>query len=242
MYIIPNSEITLFVHQLTGKRRYRYASTFSSRTLTSITHLKQGIYNVYESGVPFQTGKQKYKVGNYRSILDSIAERVFDYFNRTPNTQNTQANFDSFHKTLCDDFLSAINTQRMGLGLADFTYGNAQKLINMYFKYLACYGDYASFASLFEYCHMPIDKFVLDGLRAIGVSNIKGSVKTSMKYCGKAWTTMDYTTYASLVDEYRRILRVHYSALYYDFCIWGKSSLIFSTSGTASIKIPTFYM
>ena len=237
MYIIPSRQINAFTNILSARKRCNYVESFNSRKIKCLDDIKEGIYNVYNSGVPFRPAVQKYKVGNYPQALDKIAVRVWNYFNLAPNTANTQNNFDVFHKSLCDDFLNTINPQRVNLGLADFTYGNAQKLINIFFKYLVCYSDYQLYASLFEYCHMPIDRQVLKSLRSEKVT-----ISSELKYMGKSWTSFDYFTYINLVKEYRPMLRNNYSALYYDFCVWGNSSPTFPQNGKLSTHISQFYM
>ena len=83
-------------------------------------------------------------------------------------------------------------------------YGSAQKMVNMVFKYLACYKDYATYQDCFEHCHMPIDSKILCKLKnTYSVHNIKDYFCT--KFCGgatfegKSWTKFDKTTYVDLL-------------------------------------------
>lgn len=67
---------------------------------------------------------------------------------------NTQTEFDELHKVACYDLISAFRGQ-------PFTVGQAQKWINMTFKYLHLL-DYSKVLSVYEYCHIPIDRYMLN--------------------------------------------------------------------------------
>ena len=67
---------------------------------------------------------------------------------------NTQAEFDKLHEAACYDLIEAFRGQT-------FTIGQAQKWINMTFKYLHLL-DYAEVQNVYEYCHIPIDSYMLN--------------------------------------------------------------------------------
>lgn len=67
---------------------------------------------------------------------------------------NSQAKFDELHKTACYDLISSFGGQT-------FTVGQAQKWINMTLKYLHLL-DYPSVQKVYEYCHVPIDSYILN--------------------------------------------------------------------------------
>lgn len=66
----------------------------------------------------------------------------------------TQSEFDELHKTACYDLIAAFGGQA-------FTVGQAQKWINMTFKYLHLL-DYPKVQRVYEYCHIPIDSYILN--------------------------------------------------------------------------------
>lgn len=66
---------------------------------------------------------------------------------------NSQAEFDELHQTACYDLISSFGGQI-------FTIGQAQKWINMVFKYLHLL-DYPAVQKVYEYCHIPIDSYIL---------------------------------------------------------------------------------
>lgn len=67
---------------------------------------------------------------------------------------DTQAEFDELHKTACYDLIYSFKGQL-------FTVGQAQKWINMSFKYLHLL-DYPDMQKVYEYCHIPIDNYILN--------------------------------------------------------------------------------
>jgi len=66
---------------------------------------------------------------------------------------NTQAIFDELHQAACYDLILSFRDQT-------FTVGQAQKWINMTFKYLHLL-DCPEVQRVYEYCHIPIDSYML---------------------------------------------------------------------------------
>ena len=66
----------------------------------------------------------------------------------------TQAEFDEQHQMACCSLILAFGEQK-------FTIGQAQKWINMTFKYLHLL-DYPAVQRVYEYCHIPIDSYILN--------------------------------------------------------------------------------
>lgn len=67
---------------------------------------------------------------------------------------NSQKEFDAMHKLACEDLINSFSTQL-------FTIGQAQKWINMTFKYLHLL-DYEKVNNVYEYCHIPVDSYMLN--------------------------------------------------------------------------------
>lgn len=160
-------------------------------------------------------------------LLRSIGTKIHDYFTLDPNCDNTQANFDVFHEELCKQFLDGINELRRTAGLANLTYGQAQKLINLTFKYLTTYADYETYAYLFRFCHMTIDRIVLKALsNKNSLSEFLGTnVSTRLNVANLSWTKMSKEEYYELVNEYRNILDGMLgdkTYMHLEYCIWNK--------------------
>jgi len=191
------------------------------KLISNLTDITEGVIAVYENGVPFSRQKYKNGVGAYQPVLNIISKLIYDYFNNEPNTPNTQLNFDIFHEKLCNTFLT-INAERLVHGVPPLTYGNAQKFINVVFKYLTCYADYSDYADLFSHCHMPIDRYVLTYFA--NVAGVRGCRSNPYpKYNGSSWSKLSAVDYKKLVNNYRTVLMPLYpdfSMLHLEYYIW----------------------
>lgn len=67
-----------------------------------------------------------------------------------------QNSYDCWHKAICDELVGYF----LPLGIG-FTYGHAQKWVNMTMKYLYIL-DQANFSDIFDFLHIPIDSIVID--------------------------------------------------------------------------------
>lgn len=79
------------------------------------------------------------------------------FYNYMTNVLSNQT-FDAWHDYTCekiilDDLNNASNKKA--------TYGMAQKIVNMAFKYLYCFDDANIYYNKFADCHMPLDSFTL---------------------------------------------------------------------------------
>ena len=137
--------------------------------------------------------------------------------------------FDKRHKEVCEDFLEKLNALCTKYDLKEQHYGKAQKIVNMTFKYLLLFDKTGQYTKLFEYCHMPIDTYVLayfqdkyKGTQAAGAFDIP------------AWSNMQEGEYAcaqkqikaycaSLSNEFRY-------PLYVEFRIWNEGKAIYINS------------
>ena len=224
MYVIGKTLIDGFVAYFKKKGgKYEYFKRLVNCSIKSSEDINFATNSVFNSGVPFQTGKQKYKDHVSSGYLKSISNKIWEYFNvkHKAGDTTTKKEFDELHEELCQLFLD--ETKKLGKA---YTYGNAQKLINMTFKYLACFQDYPAFAALFDYCHAPIDNISLKQFKGVGVPNILKdglTYKYSYRKRDCSWTQLDKDAYLSLVEDYRNKIDSvdpNCSALYFDFYNW----------------------
>lgn len=80
-----------------------------------------------------------------------LRERISDI---AEETHMTQDGFDSWHCETC----SLIRETYVNAGI-DFSWGQAQKWVNMTVKYLYIVGT-CSFDGIFRFCHVPVDNYV----------------------------------------------------------------------------------
>lgn len=116
--------------------------------------------------------KDSISSGDKNKLLGGLTEKIQAYMESGLSNQS----FDDWHKELCEWFLKGetneeTNEETKGLEglLSDAgkisdqaTFGKAQKIVNMTFKYMYCFDDAESHADKFEPCHMPLDSYILD--------------------------------------------------------------------------------
>lgn len=80
---------------------------------------------------------------------------IKEYINEiTTSNIDTQQQFDKLHKEVCYKLIERFEDQF-------FTIGQAQKWINMTFKYLHLL-EYKDIENIYEFCHIPIDSYMLN--------------------------------------------------------------------------------
>lgn len=161
--------------------------------------------------------KNKAAIASKNALLVQLADRIHKYFsNPFPTTKN---DFDMFHNEVTQWLLDELNKIRQSAGLKDAKYGNAQKMINVLFKYLVCFEDYPNYLPYFDYCHMPIDSYIMKAAFDNGVIGINNKGYT---YNGQAWEELDKDNYLSLQEELDKNLKRRdvVSLLYCEFYLW----------------------
>lgn len=121
-----------------------------------------------------------------------------------------QASFDHWHQQVC---------QHLSMLYAEHSYhmfvGQAQKWINMTFKYIFTVGEQRlpGFRQLYQFCHVPLDNILLQRLQPYGPPQLLGR-----------WSRLDnYPEYLA----YQRWIRQQFSLLPLDveFFLWLGRSL-----------------
>lgn len=87
-----------------------------------------------------------------KEISDILRERIAGLLASSVD----QNSYDRWHKAVCDELVGYFSPLDIG-----FTYGHAQKWINMTMKYLYIL-DEANFSDIFDFLHIPIDSIIID--------------------------------------------------------------------------------
>lgn len=98
--------------------------------------------------------------------------------------QNEQISFEN-HTTIIEKFYEKVNDNSLFKGKIEFSFGRAQKLINVLLKYYWC----ADMLNGHEPAHMPLDRIIL---QALGIKNT-------------SWTKMDAEEYKKCINIARSI-------------------------------------
>lgn len=121
----------------------------------------------------------------------------------------SNADFDSWHKSVCQQIESTMNNKKLDNGEKllkegeDFTIGQAQKWVNMTLKYLWLLDMLPEGISETD-LYVPIDSFILKALEK-NISDISHKDGT-YKYNGEAWSRLrTYEKYKRLQYEIKKV-------------------------------------
>lgn len=117
--------------------------------------------------IKFKTEGGNIKAEYKAKICDMLVNNYDVLINAVNSTDDKQTVFDKEHKRICEEICSKYSE------ISEFTYGQAQKWLNMMLKYvLLIEGD-----SVLKSClHIPVDSYIM---QAVGSDNPK------LKYCLK---------------------------------------------------------
>lgn len=98
----------------------------------------------------------------YKEASDYLRQ-TFSDIQKDKTSLSNQEEFDNWHQATCVRLAECYIKH----GYYTFSIGQAQKWINMTFKYIFFMGDnrLPDFCDLYKFCHIPIDNIVLDKLR-----------------------------------------------------------------------------
>ncbi len=95
-------------------------------------------------------------ISNLKEDVNSIFREKISIINE--GSIANQEKFDKWHEQLCKNIKVLYNKKGI-----EFTYGQAQKWVNMTIKYLYMLEvEGYTFDSVFEYLHIPIDKYIFE--------------------------------------------------------------------------------
>lgn len=159
------------------------------------------------------------------AIISKLKEEVkviFENENKKQilNNIKNQHDFDAWHRELCDKIIKKSKkiekykiTKESNKKKIQLTYGQVQKWVNMTIKYLYILEVY-SFDSIFEYLHIPVDKYILE------VADKKHGIDAPTT----AWSRWDnYDEYLKYQNDIRKKLKEEkkdISPLRWEFKIW----------------------
>lgn len=161
---------------------------------------------------------------------DAIVKEFKVYFT---NPAPCEKKFKESHIRLCNAW---INSFEDGSSLG--TYGKAQKIVNMTFKYLYCCTNIENFENHFKYCHMPLDSFTLEWFKRniqevdptkIGSWSKMKDEKSDTYKESKNIEKYSYHYYVARIRDYVAINKIELTPLQLEFIIWPKMQLELAT-------------
>ena len=178
----------------------KYAKSLPCKMIAKKGDIMFAAANLYAFGTPFWTrGGQKHLtvkfITDIEKMLKTFVAKIEKYFiSPAPSDQYI---FNVFHDDLCTTFQSDCKTKGY-----IHTYGNAQKMINVLFKYLSCFEDAAKYKDWFKYCHMTLDRFTYNGYRLpfyrdVVYPRIYGSSTSTLRI----WSCLEYRDYDNVTKD-----------------------------------------
>lgn len=145
--------------------------------------------------------KYNYKVKR-KETISNICKTLIGSIKECPGDN---ADFDSWHESICQQIESTMNDKKSELLKEKFTIGQAQKWVNMTLKYLWLLDMLPEGISETD-LHVPIDSFILKALEK-NISDISHKDGT-YKYKEDAWSRMDkYENYKCLQDKIKEVAK-----------------------------------
>ena len=137
----------------------------------------------------------------FTSLLKETGKTIFKFIN---NESIQEPDFDKWHNETCKNFVNEFNHFANSKNVYTISYGKAQKVVNMTFKYLFCWDANQKFGNIYPLCHIPIDSFILRWCNKL--ETIKTRVSTSIANIDEiSWSNLDYKDYYNIqkaVKEY----------------------------------------
>lgn len=126
------------------------------------------------------------------TLLDTTHQSLHQ-FTADLDTVNSQDEFDALHDKWCQDRIGFFATYPRADREFTFTYGQAQKWLNMTMKYLAVL-DHPSVQRVYPYLHVPIDTIIYNQADQIGVPRPPKR---------RSWSRLDRDHYMTYHDQLR---------------------------------------
>ena len=142
--------------------------------------------------------------------IEAVCYKLIESIEGYPNHSG---GFDTWHESKCAQIIDRMNAPygdgKKGFLKARFTYGQAQKWVNMTLKYLWLLDMLPNGLSEAE-LHVPVDSFILEALKETQQFNTEGNKITgsgeSYYYNGEAWSAIsEYKNYKNLQEGIRNI-------------------------------------
>lgn len=146
----------------------------------------------------------------YKEAKKALIESVCDIILCSADKYEcVDGQFGLWHKAKCEEIMGTMNTaifqdDSLILKSNSFTYGLAQKWVNMTLKYLWLLNKLPEGLTE-KSLHVPIDSFILEKLQEENVDEIKRDGDT-YKYIGKSWSQLDdYDVYLDIQTKIGQI-------------------------------------
>lgn len=185
--------------------------------------------------------KKQINSDDKEKLFLQMANKFIEYMKGKVNLSR----FDEWHEGFCEFFIYGDKQTKGFMQIlldankdkSEATYGKAQKIINMTFKYLYCFDDAKEYINLFAPCHMALDRYILnwffDWYKSKWGKDNKGmKLSKHGKYHLPIWSDLKYRKeshefipqYIEIQNEIKELLSLYdVTRLEAEFVIWYES-------------------
>lgn len=148
-------------------------------------------------------------IGSHGRKVEESKEAIRGSIEEICHSEMMQDQFDDWHKNLCLRLCEIFEPK------FNFTVGQAQKWVNMTFKYLYVFGEAKApgYRNLYQFCHVPIDKVIMKALKNLPQHDSGSDFQVT-------WSRIeDYSEYLAFQER----LRIEFkgsSPLAVEFWLW----------------------
>lgn len=174
---------------------------------------QQGAYNTL-----LQTDElKKASAKAYNDAVEILKDRITCLLSANDKTDiQMESSYDSWHETTCKEIKKIYNNKLNEL----FTYGNAQKWVNMTMKYIlivnSLIGKFEKICEIKEYLHIPVDNYMIEAIWDVTKIRLplieekllkNGTRGAYLPEKVKAWSKWDINDYIVFRDSLRNYLK-----------------------------------
>ena len=151
-----------------------------------------------------ETGRSRAEAKEYEERKMELRRRVIGWL-REEVPEVAAEEFDAWHESMCERIIALYGEE--GIGLA---YGQAQKWVNMFFKYM-CVLEPGAVEPIFDKLHIPIDGII------IGIA-VKNKVFKRPVKAWSRWSKEEYLGYRARINDY--IAQGDWAPMAWEFRVW----------------------
>ena len=203
--------------------------------------ITSGVKGAFTARTVTGIGKLKERNGKFfDEVFEEFAEQLIKDLTEIEKIKN-QDEFDKKHKELCDKFLEIFeNKNYNNKNKIIIQFGKAQKVVNIFFKYLYCLYDGNKFDNVYKYCHMPLDSYILNWVRYVVCDDTEELKEIKKVINDNSWSNLDYEQYIRIQNIIQNFLKNQKewpeNPFFAEFYIWPEEQLFESLYGLSYSK------
>lgn len=171
---------------------------------------KAAAYRAYRDmcrTIRFEKGVNQTVKNDCRTIVVELIETEI----KKCKSIDTLEKYDEFHDSLCLSIIDCYDNQT----IAEITYGQAQKWVNMTMKYLCVLyeGQCDWLNKIYSFLHIPIDSIILD--------KAKKDFRNDFSVNNTPWSQLSRDEYITIQNKLRAVIK-DVALIDWEFKVWNR--------------------